>query len=101
MRPHSFLLACAAGAATWSVLPAGRATYPERSVRLIVPFPPGGMNDIASRIVANGLGGFRRRQRRATWWRSSSIAWQRYDLARHMRAHRNRALEQGDLRRRR
>ena len=29
--------------------------FPDRPVRLIVPFPPGGVNDIASRIVANQL----------------------------------------------
>jgi tripartite-type tricarboxylate transporter receptor subunit TctC len=40
------------------VLPAAGATYPERLVRLIVPFPAGGVNDMASRIVANQLGGF-------------------------------------------
>ena len=31
------------------------ADYPERPVRLIVPFPPGGLNDIASRMVATRL----------------------------------------------
>jgi len=40
------------------VLPAARATYPERPVRLIVRFQRGGVNDMAFRIVANRLGGF-------------------------------------------
>ena len=35
--------------------PQAFAEFPERSVRLIVPFPPGGLNDIASRLVANQL----------------------------------------------
>jgi tripartite-type tricarboxylate transporter receptor subunit TctC len=34
---------------------AAEAHFPERPVRLIVPFPPGGVNDIASRLVANEL----------------------------------------------
>ena len=34
---------------------AAESTFPERPVRLIVPFPPGGVNDIASRIIANRL----------------------------------------------
>ena len=34
---------------------AAEGPFPERSVRLIVPFPPGGLNDIASRLVANQL----------------------------------------------
>lgn len=29
--------------------------FPERPVRLIVPFPPGGVNDIASRLIAHRL----------------------------------------------
>src|SRR6202166_3656345 len=30
--------------------------YPSRSIRLIIPFPPGGSNDVVGRIVANQLG---------------------------------------------
>ena len=34
---------------------AAESAFPARSVRLIVPFPPGGLNDLASRLVANQL----------------------------------------------
>jgi len=34
---------------------AAESRFPERPVRLIVPFPPGGVNDIASRLIANQL----------------------------------------------
>jgi tripartite-type tricarboxylate transporter receptor subunit TctC len=30
--------------------------YPTRTIRLIIPFPPGGSNDVVGRIVANQLG---------------------------------------------
>jgi tripartite-type tricarboxylate transporter receptor subunit TctC len=30
--------------------------YPSRQIRLIIPFPPGGSNDVVGRIIANQLG---------------------------------------------
>jgi tripartite-type tricarboxylate transporter receptor subunit TctC len=45
-------LVCAAFAA-----PAAAADdYPSRAIRMIIPFPPGGSNDVVGRIVANQLG---------------------------------------------
>ena len=44
-------LAVSMPAASFAAEPA----FPDRAVRLIVPFPPGGVNDIVSRLVANRL----------------------------------------------
>src|SRR5579862_9772914 len=35
---------------------AGADDYPARSIRLIIPFAPGGSNDVVGRIIANQLG---------------------------------------------
>jgi tripartite-type tricarboxylate transporter receptor subunit TctC len=39
-----------------STEPAAADDYPSRSIRLIIPFPPGGSNDVVGRIIANQLG---------------------------------------------
>jgi len=44
-----FLLALTASAAA-------QADYPNRPIRLIIPFPPGGSNDVVARMVATQLG---------------------------------------------
>jgi tripartite-type tricarboxylate transporter receptor subunit TctC len=36
--------------------PAAADDYPSRSIRLIIPFPPGGANDVVGRIIAGQLG---------------------------------------------
>jgi len=36
--------------------PSAAQDYPARAIRLIIPFPPGGSNDVVGRIIANQLG---------------------------------------------
>src|SRR5579859_1227883 len=43
----ALVLALAAGAAA--------ADYPDRPIRLIIPFPPGGSNDVVGRLIAKVL----------------------------------------------
>ena len=50
------IVAAALGALAGSVAPVWSQSYPARPVRLVVPFPAGGSNDIVGRVVAQGLG---------------------------------------------
>ena len=40
----------------WLAPAAAAEDYPSRPIRLIIPFPPGGSNDVVGRIIANQLG---------------------------------------------
>jgi len=55
IRVSALALCCAWFAALPSVVQA-QAAYPQRAIRLIVPFPPGGAGDIVGRLVGEKLG---------------------------------------------
>lgn len=53
--PAARMLALLSALAAFAA-PAGAEDYPARSIRLIIPFSPGGSNDVVGRIVAGQLG---------------------------------------------
>ena len=56
--PAIWWLAAAAVAAitAGAITPATAQDYPTRPVRMIIPFPPGGSNDVVGRLIATHLG---------------------------------------------
>lgn len=57
MRRTFLLLCCSCVIAPLLAAPArAQTTYPDRAIRLVIPFPPGGGTDIAARLVGEKLG---------------------------------------------
>ena len=54
MRSPIFLLITMA-AAVLNATPAATQSYPSKPVRIIIPYAPGGINDVAARVVATHL----------------------------------------------
>lgn len=61
---HLTALAALAFASTLTALPAAAQSYPQRPVRLIVPYPPGGTADLMARVIS---------QRLSEGWRSTIV----------------------------
>ena len=55
-RFRSVLLAAAGLLVALTTMAAAQADYPNRPVRLIIPFPPGGSNDVVGRMIGDQLG---------------------------------------------
>jgi tripartite-type tricarboxylate transporter receptor subunit TctC len=56
MRKVGHILSMAVGLLVALTAAASAQDYPTKPLRLIVPFPPGGSNDVVGRIIATGLG---------------------------------------------
>ena len=57
MKPLKSLLALALGLGAMSMaLAAGATSYPDRPVRLVVPYAVGGATDVIGRVMARYLG---------------------------------------------
>ena len=52
MKRTHFLRAIAAAVLAGTLAPAWAQTYPDKPVRVIIPFPPGGTGDAIARAVA-------------------------------------------------
>jgi tripartite-type tricarboxylate transporter receptor subunit TctC len=56
MKRRTLLKAAGAAAATAALPSAWAQAYPGKSIRMIIPFPPGGATDILGRVLAQKLG---------------------------------------------
>jgi len=54
-RMASFLIVALLSVVTWTVGAKADDTYPNKPIKLIIPFPPAGITDLSGRLVAEGL----------------------------------------------
>src|SRR5499433_1002995 len=54
-RSRRAFIAALAGAAAWPSTGRAEARFPTKTMRIIVPFTPGGSNDVVAREIASGL----------------------------------------------
>ena len=52
---NTYLAVAAAAAAAVAAVPAYAQSYPTKTIRFVIPFPPGGSNDIVGRVMATAL----------------------------------------------
>jgi tripartite-type tricarboxylate transporter receptor subunit TctC len=55
MNTHKRILALAAALSAITALPSHAQNYPTKTIRFLIPFPPGGSNDIVGRVMASAL----------------------------------------------
>ena len=52
---NTYLAVAVAAAAAVAAVPAYAQSYPTKTIRFVIPFPPGGSNDIVGRVMATAL----------------------------------------------
>jgi tripartite-type tricarboxylate transporter receptor subunit TctC len=55
LRSRRAFIAALGSAAAWPLVAGAQARFPSKPIRIIVPFTPGGSNDVVAREIATGL----------------------------------------------
>src|SRR5262245_16218567 len=55
LRSRRAFIATLGGVATWPLVAGAETRFPSKAIRIIVPFTPGGSNDVVAREIATGL----------------------------------------------